>query len=63
MSSLLDKARRYAQKNPAGVERGLGKAADAINKKTGNKHASTLGKLQQSVRKVTGGSGSPRRDL
>lgn len=63
MSSLLDKARRYAQKNPAGVERGLGKAADVVNKRTGNKHASTLSKLQQGVRKFTGGGGRPRRDL
>lgn len=60
--SLLDKARRYAQKNPAGVERGLGKATDAINRKTGNKHASTLSKVQQGVRKFTGGS-RPRRDV
>lgn len=59
--SLLDKARRYAQKNPQGVERGLGKAADAINSKTGGKHAGTLSKLQGSVRKFTGGGGTQRR--
>ncbi|MHA3704124.1 antitoxin [Jatrophihabitans sp. YIM 134969] len=59
--SLLDKARRYAQKNPQGVERGVGKAVDAVNKRTGGKHAGVLGNLKRNIRKVTGGGGTERR--
>jgi hypothetical protein len=58
--SLLDKARRYVQKNPEGVQRGVGKAADAVNRRTGGKHAGTLRKLQDSVGKFAGRGGSRR---
>lgn len=58
MAGLLDKAKRYAQKNPGAVDKHLSKAGEQINRRTGGKHAGTISKIQQGARKFLGGGRS-----
>lgn len=50
----LNKAKALAEKNKEKIASGVNKATDAIDKKTGGKHADTLKKLDDAAAKFAG---------
>ncbi|GAA2017096.1 antitoxin [Pseudokineococcus marinus] len=54
---LVGKARSYASQNPDKVSSGLDRAGDAVNRRTGGKHSSTVTKAKDALGKALGTSG------
>ena len=53
---IVGQARRYASQNPDKVEQGLDRVGDAVNRRTGGKHAGAVTKAQAAVGKALGTS-------
>jgi hypothetical protein len=59
--SLFDKAKDLARKHEDKIARGLDKAGDLIDQKTGGKHRDKIDKVVDEAKKRTGdGSGTTR---
>lgn len=54
---ILDKAKQFADDNPDKVNEGIEKVGDAIDDKTGGKHADKVDKAQDAAREHLGGAG------
>lgn len=54
---IFDKAKQFADDNPDKVNQGIDKAGDAIDQRTGGKHAEHVDKAQDAARKRFGGEG------
>lgn len=50
LMSMFDKAKQFAADNPDKVDQGVDKVGDAIDAKTGNKHAEHVDKAQEAAR-------------
>ncbi|MEJ5945933.1 antitoxin [Pseudokineococcus basanitobsidens] len=59
---LVGKARRYASQNPDKVGSGLDRVGDAVNRRTGGKHASAVTKAKDAASKALGTHGRQGRD-
>ena len=55
--SLIDKAKKFINDNPDKVRQGIDKIGDAIDQRTGGKHAEHVDKAQDAARKRFGGEG------
>lgn len=53
---LVGQARRYAAQNPDKVESGLDRVGDAVNRRTGGKHASSVTRARDVMGKALGTS-------
>lgn len=51
---IVGQARRYASQNPDKVEQGLDRVGDAVNRRTGGKHAGAVTKARDAVGKALG---------
>ena len=54
---IFDKAKQFADDNPDKVNQGIDKGGDAIDERTGGKHAEHVDKAQDAARKRFGGEG------
>jgi len=55
---IFDKAKQFADDNPDKVNQGIDKGGDAIDERTGGKHAQHTDKVQEKAGDyLTGGSG------
>lgn len=52
---LMDKVKGWAGKNPDKVQQGIEKGGDAIDQRTGGKHADKVDKAQDAASKHLGG--------
>ena len=55
----IDKAKALAEKNAAKIAKGVDKATDVVNKKTGGKYADKLEKVDQAAHKFAGQDDQP----
>lgn len=53
---IIGQARRYASQHPEQVESGLDRVGDAVNRRTGGKHARTVTRARDAVGKALGTS-------
>lgn len=54
---LVGKARSYASQNPEKVRSGLDRAGDAVDRRTGGKHSSTVAKAKGAIGRALGTGG------
>ena len=52
--NMLNSAKQFAMKNKEKIAAGVDKATDAIDKKTGGKHADKLKKVDEAAAKFSG---------
>lgn len=57
IGGLGDKAKQFAEDNPDKVDQGIDKAGDAVDDRTGGKHAEQVDKGQDAARNKFGGNG------
>ncbi|MDO4611111.1 antitoxin [Corynebacterium sp.] len=52
---IIDKAKQFASDNPDKVEQGIERAGDEFDKRTGDKYADTVDKVQDAAKDKLGG--------
>ncbi|WP_448852586.1 antitoxin [Corynebacterium sp. 335C] len=53
----MDKAKQFVSDNPDKVEQGIERAGDEFDKRTGDKHADKVDKVQDAAKQRLGGEG------